>query len=85
MLDPGYPSRPSSCDREIGPAGDAPRTVATNTLQPTDHKRLERAVNDSRRLSSLRQTIRRWDNRAKAKGYDTILECLEAAPVKNHG
>lgn len=91
MLDPGYPSLPTYHDRETGADGDKSSVVLDECASGAaivasankDADKLERrSAENSRRLSSLRQTIKRWDNRAKAKGYDTIIEALDAAPLK---
>lgn len=91
MFDPGHPSLPTYHDRETGAGGDKPSVVlderanSSVTAAPAGNdtdKNERRSAENSRRLSSLRQTIKRWDTRAKAKGYDTIVEALDAAPFK---
>lgn len=47
-----------------------------------DRVQAQRMVTDRRRLSSLRQTIKRWNTKAQAKGYDNVLQAIEAAPQK---
>ena len=91
MFDPGHPSLPTYHDREIGDGGDKPTAALSESANSSatvasvgndTGKNERRSAENSRRLSSLRQTIKRWDTRAKAKGYDTIVEALDAAPFK---